>query len=143
MAKRSVSTQPDRDDPRPMTALEEEVAAYLAEFGTDDGRHAIVRPYARTGGRTKAVTDLAIEALLISAGGEASSAEHQRICEICVQPTSVAEIAAYTRLPIGAARVIIGDMLLVGSLQVCSVQASASGPTLDLLHRVLGGLRQL
>jgi uncharacterized protein DUF742 len=126
-----------------MSALEEEIAAYLAECGVVDDSRAIVRPYARTGGRTRAVADLAIEALLISSDEAPTTGEHQQIADICWQPTSVAEIAAYTRLPIGAARVIISDMLMLGVLRSCSVEASPNGPTLDLMTRVIVGLRRI
>lgn len=149
MATRRTGTRSDDDElerrrDQPTTVLEEEIAAYLAEFGVDDESHAIVRPYARTGGRTRALTDLAIEALLTCAPVCASiSVEHAQVREICREPTSVAEIAAYTRLPIGAARVIIGDMLELGLLHRCAGEVSATGATVDLMVRVLGGLRRL
>ena len=59
------------------------------------------------------------------------------------RPCSVAEIAAYSRLPIGSARVIIGDMLGLGLLVLCSNQVTAESPSMELMARVREGLRNL
>lgn len=110
---------------------------------------AIVRPYAWTGGRTRPVYDLAVETLVSvgPAGRELSRIpqyEHRAVAELCREPRSVAEVAALLTLPLGVARVVIGDMASQGTVVVHQT-ASTSGdvPDLALMERVLSGLRRL
>src|SRR5439155_705055 len=75
---------------------------------------SMVRPYTKTGGRTRSDYDLAIEALVsTSERGRSPDAavrpEHRSICGLCLDTRSVAEVAAHLRLPLGVARVLIGD----------------------------------
>jgi Protein of unknown function (DUF742) len=79
----------------------------------------LVRPYAVTGGRTRPDYDL------------------------CRRARSVAEIAAYLRMPLGVARVLVGDMAQEGLVRVHQAQASTDRPDLALMQRVLNGLRNL
>ncbi|GAA4740313.1 DUF742 domain-containing protein [Actinomycetospora chibensis] len=110
---------------------------------------AIVRPYAWTGGRTRPVYDLAIETLVSigNAGRDTSRIpqyEHRAVAELCREPRSVAEVAALLTLPLGVARVLIGDMASQGTVVVHQT-ASTSGdvPDMALMERVLSGLRRL
>lgn len=110
---------------------------------------AIVRPYAWTGGRTRPVYDLAVETLVsVGAAGRDTSRipqyEHRAVAELCREPRSVAEVAALLTLPLGVARVLIGDMASQGTLVVHQT-ASTSGdvPDMALMERVLSGLRRL
>lgn len=110
---------------------------------------AIVRPYAWTGGRTRPVYDLAVETLVSvgSAGRDPSRIpqyEHRAVAELCTEPRSVAEVAALLTLPLGVARVVIGDMASQGTVVVHQT-ASTSGdvPDMALMERVLSGLRRL
>ena len=115
-----------------------------------DPRGALVRPYAVTRGRTEPQRDIPIEAVLVasqSAVQEARFAGHDkyRIAIMCEpQAQSLAEIAAYSRLPLGVARVLVADMVADGLLSLHS-SAPKEGFTerLDLLERVLSGLRKL
>ncbi|HSK61821.1 MAG TPA: DUF742 domain-containing protein [Actinomycetospora sp.] len=110
---------------------------------------AIVRPYAWTGGRTRPVYDLAVETLVSvgTAGRDPSQLpryEHRAVAELCREPRSVAEVAALLTLPLGVARVLIGDMASQGTVVVHQT-ASTSGDVPDraLMERVLSGLRRL
>lgn len=110
---------------------------------------SLVRPYTRTGGRTRPDYDLAIEALVSTSdrGWDAEDAllpEHRSICGLCVETRSVAEVAAHLRLPLGVVRVLIGDMAGLG-LVVIHSSGSVVGdrPSMDFLERVLSGLRRL
>ncbi|MGH3762110.1 DUF742 domain-containing protein [Actinophytocola sp.] len=106
---------------------------------------AIVRPYAHTRGRTRSSHDLALEAL-VSASRDATrggqeTAQRRTIIELCVQPRSVAEVAALLSVPLGVARVLVGDLAADGSVVV---HPTAGGPPdVDIMCRVLVGLRRL
>lgn len=115
----------------------------------DTSSAAAVRPYTWTRGRTKSGFDLAIETLLsTSARGRAQMAtlqvEHRAVAELCEQTRSVAEVAALMSLPLGVARVLLGDMAGLGVVTVHQTTSSAgSAPDLALMERVLSGLRRL
>ena len=109
----------------------------------------IVRPYARTGGRTQASLNLPLEALIVTTmrGGEPERyghPDHRDIAVLCREVRSVAEVAALIRVPLGVARVLIADMAAMGLVTVHSnTPAPDSEPELALLERVLSGLRRL
>lgn len=135
---------PSLENLRPATA--EQVAAYVEHLGTVIDDSMLLRPYVRTGGRTRADADLPIEALVMgvpSIDHTLMAAEHRQVHSLCTEPRSVAEVAAYSRLPIGSARVIIGDMLGLGLLVLCSNQVTAESPSVELMARVREGLRNL
>lgn len=112
---------------------------------------ALVRPYAHTGGRTRSSHVLALEALISSnwrpgVGDAVLTTHHRRmIVDLCVQPRSVAEVAALLSVPLGVARVLLGDLATAGVV-VVHPTAGASGdgePDLAFMQRVLVGLRRL
>lgn len=116
----------------------------------EDPRGALVRPYAVTRGRTEPARYIAIEAVLLTTVRgmqEARFAGHdkQRIATICDgRPQSLAEIAAYTRLPLGVARVLVADMVADGLLALHGAALSeVYEERMELLERVLSGLRRL
>ncbi|MCX4547952.1 DUF742 domain-containing protein [Streptomyces sp. NBC_01387] len=110
----------------------------------------LVRPYAMTGGRTRPRYQLAIEAL-VSTTAEPSQLhgqlpEHQRICRLCVEIKSVAEISALLTIPLGVARILVADLAeagLVAIHQPGGDDAVGGQPDVTLLERVLSGLRKL
>jgi hypothetical protein len=110
---------------------------------------AAVRPYTWTRGRTKSGFDLAIETLVsTSARGRAQVAtlpvEHRAVAELCEQTRSVAEVAALLSLPLGVARVLLGDMAGLGVVTVHQTASSTgNAPDIALMERVLSGLRRL
>lgn len=126
--------------PQPVVRQEEHPAA---ESGS------LVRPYTRTGGRTRPDYDLAIEALISTSerGLERDAAvlpEHRSICGLCTDTRSVAEVAALLRLPLGVARVLIGDMASMGLVLIHQGgMVVGDKPSIDFLERVLSGLRRL
>lgn len=110
---------------------------------------SLVRPYARTGGRTRTDYDLAIETLVsTSEQGRAQSnpatPEHRSICGLCTDARSVAEVSAHLRLPLGVVRVLIGDMADLGLVLIHdSGMVVGDRPSMQFLERVLSGLRRL
>lgn len=125
--------------------------APLDPIEPDDSQDApaIVRAYAWTRGRTTSQYKLEIETLLTTSdryqpGDEWMQAEYHSIASLCYQPRSVAEVAALLSLPLGVAKVLLGDMAGQGLLVVHEVAASdGQGPDLMLMERILSGLRRL
>ena len=106
----------------------------------------LVRPYAITGGRTRSRSDLAMEALVVtSVEGTSRSRlvmERRRIADLAETPISVAEISAHLQVPLGVARVLVGDMADEGLVRVHQPQSNGR-PDIVLLERVLNGIRAL
>ncbi|MGQ0825345.1 MAG: DUF742 domain-containing protein [Actinomycetota bacterium] len=73
----------------------------------------LVRPFVMTGGRTRASETLRVETMVQTAIEDAGDAvfEGGRILELCREPHSVAEVAAKLPVPLGVARILIGDLV--------------------------------
>lgn len=108
-----------------------------------------VRPYAWTGGRTRSGYDLEIETLVsTSAKGlehlDMLQYEHRSVAELCEHARSVAEVAALLAVPLGVAKVLLGDMAGLGLVAVHqTVSGNGEAPDLAVMERVLSGLRRL
>jgi len=119
----------------------------------DDPEHESalrVRSYVLTGGRTRSNADLPFETLVrVTERGRMFASrltmERKEIVGRCERPISIAEISAYLRLPLGVAKVIVGDMTDEGLLSASAPQlaGNGAGPDLNLLERVLDGLQAL
>ncbi|MEX2659828.1 MAG: DUF742 domain-containing protein [Acidimicrobiales bacterium] len=109
-------------------------------------RNLLVRPYAVTGGRTRSrPVDLPLETLVTTTDeGHRSLTslkfECRSIATLCREPVSVAEVAARVGVPLGVARVLVGDMTDDGHLEV-HLPGGSERPDVVLLERVLDGLR--
>jgi len=108
-----------------------------------------VRPYTRTGGRTRSDHNLALEALVSTSDDGrryrgVRSIEHRRICDLCLDTRSVAEIAAHLRLPLGVVKVLVGDMSDLGLVFIHQTELILGDQTSrEFMERVLAGLRAL
>jgi hypothetical protein len=107
-----------------------------------------IRPYAITGGRTRAGTDLPIEAMVsATAQGLAEQGqltlERGRIVALCSTPQSVAAISAHLGLYLGVAKVLVCDLAGEGMIAVHRPNHVGDRPDLRLLERVLDGLQAL
>jgi Protein of unknown function (DUF742) len=116
--------------------------------GMEEETSSLVRPYAVTGGRTKPRYQLQIEAMVAASHYEARdlsvlSPECQAILGFCRDWRSVAEISAVLRMPLGVARVLIADMAMEGLVRVHQLDHAQGRPDINLLERVLSGLRKL
>jgi hypothetical protein len=112
--------------------------------------HPLVRPYTMTGGRTRPRYPLAIEALVSTTATplqvQGQLPEHQRICDLCLEIKSVAEISALLTIPLGVARILVADLAEAGLVAIHQPggDENADGqPDVTLLERVLSGLRKL
>jgi Protein of unknown function (DUF742) len=126
------------------SAWDEQVSDFVS--GPSDETGPVVRPYAITGGRTRPEHSYPLEALVRTRpGGERSDStrtpEVAAICALCRSSRSVAEVAANLGVPLGVARVLIGDM--VGEGLIVVHEPTTDAPEAHLLERVLSGLRRL
>ena len=71
------------------------------------------------------------------------SLEHRTIALACRETLSVAELAARVDLPLGVARVLVGDLADQGVVTVHRAPSHAGGPDVALLEQVLQGLQRL
>lgn len=119
-----------------------------AMTAVDAYENVLIRPYAITGGRTSPRYHLQVETLVVASRYErldlsGLSPECQAILGFCRDWRSVAEISAVLRMPLGVARVLIADMAVDGLVRVHQLNHAQGRPDLDLLERVLQGLRRL
>jgi len=123
------------------------------------GRHAVagadpdteeaaasVRAYTWTGGRTRSSFQLELETL-VSTSDHAERVidrlrtEHQAVVRLCRDSRSVAEVGAILSIPLGVARVLLGDMAGLGLITVHrNPTTNGAQPGLQLLERVRHGL---
>jgi hypothetical protein len=103
-----------------------------------------------TGGRTRPRYQLAIEALVSTTADperlRGQLPEHQRICLLCREVKSIAEISALLTIPLGVVRILVADLAEAGLVAIHQPggDAAAGGqPDVTLLERVLSGLRKL
>lgn len=115
------------------------------------GRHRepaarFVRPYTITAGRTEASVHLPLEATLrrqqgLGVGSDLSAGALQ-VLEAC-DTRSVAEVSALVFMPIGVVRVLLGDLIEQGLVQVQATitDRSSKDERIELIERTLRGLR--
>lgn len=138
--------QPKAEDIEPEPLAPATVSVDLFEpFDADTD--VLVRPYIRTGGRTRAANHIGVETLISlthdgAAATDDQSGDQRAICRLCQVPTSLAEIAALLGIPLGVTRVLVCDLAETGLLCLHATVESTR-PSTELLERVLAGLRRL
>lgn len=111
---------------------------------------SLVRPYTLTAGRTDSRVHLPLEAPIetMETGrppGWPASDVRTQILRMCADSPSVAEIAARLSVPLGVARVLVGDLVTQGCLRVHATlgESATSDERRELIGRTLRGLRAL
>ena len=111
---------------------------------------SLVRPYTLTAGRTDSRVNLPLEAPIETLDSPRAprwpgNDVRGQILKLCVDSPSVAEIAAHLFLPLGVARVLIGDLVSQGYLRVRATLADSAtdDERRELIGRTLRGLRAL
>ncbi len=110
----------------------------------------LVRPYTLTAGRTETTVDLPLEAPIQTVQ---SALFHRwpsidlrgKIIQLCIKSPSVAEISGRLDVPLGVARVLVGDLVTSGYLRVQATltDSSTQDERRELIGRTLRGLRAL
>jgi hypothetical protein len=115
----------------------------------DDNDGFKVRSYVLTGGRTRSGTDLPLETMVrvTTLGTSAAprlALERKKIVSLAADPLSLAEISAHLSIPLGVARVLVGDMVEEGLLDSHKPAVEkGERPDVALLEKVLDGLQTL
>lgn len=115
----------------------------------DEEAGPLVRPYAMTGGRTRhsrADFDLIAIVATADATPDARAAlgpEHEEILRLCRNPLSVAEISSHLDLPVGVARVLLGDLLDQELITVRQPAPVTDLPGERVLKEVIDGIQGL
>ncbi|GAA4540439.1 DUF742 domain-containing protein [Pseudonocardia xishanensis] len=107
----------------------------------------VVPVYAVTGGRTRSAgKELPVEALITvtHSGRHAADLqlEYRTILGLAAAPVSLVEVGAHLQVPVGVARVLVGDLADAGYVAVHLPQVGGDGtPGPEILERLLEGLR--
>jgi hypothetical protein len=120
------------------------------EYREPEVEASLVRPYTLTSGRTNTRVDLPLEAPIRTlefgpAPRWPGNDVRAKILGLGVDGPSVAEIAARLSLPLGVARVLIGDLVLQGYVRVHTTigESTTTDERRELIGRTLRGLRAL
>lgn len=112
----------------------------------DDDAGPLVRAYAVTRGRTRPSRFLDMVTLVMTVHPTASapSPEHRAIMQLCLAPRPVVEVASTLNLPLVAAKVLISDLVELGSV-VFKTPRRSDDPGVDreLIRTVIDGVRRL
>jgi hypothetical protein len=133
-----------------------------ADFGEgwlDDDAGSVVPAFALTGGRTStAHADLDLVSVVATVEAQPVSPspagitfrhtpvlgpEHEMILALARNPLSVAELASDLDLALGVVRILLGDLLDYGLIQVRQPTRVAHFPNERVLKDVINGLRAL
>lgn len=107
-----------------------------------------VRPYTLTAGRTDTSIALPVHAPVQAVSPAPvrrglPGDRRDEIVALCIHGPSVAEVAARLALPLGVARVLVGDLVVSGHLRVRPTldDRSTRDERRELIERTLRGLR--
>ena len=119
----------------------------------DDPDDSFVRPYTVTQGRTaSAHADLTLITIVVTLDSPEEQfdtrglePEHRLVLAQCRRPTALAEIAARLNLPVAVTKILVGDLITLGTVAARPPVAVAAGqkPDIRLLQAVRDGLRRL
>jgi hypothetical protein len=107
---------------------------------------ALVRPYALTGGRTRTSSTLDYHTQVVTRPDTWTPVVDtldRTILDFCRKPRAVAEVAHHIGRPLVVAKVRLDDLATAGLIVVGSGSQTGDRPTLDMLERVLAGIRRL
>ncbi|UWP87526.1 DUF742 domain-containing protein [Dactylosporangium fulvum] len=110
----------------------------------------VVRPYAMTGGRVvpssggfDVVAMVVAQRGALSGGGFGLQPEYRAILVFAREPVAVAEVASHLDLALGVVRVLLGDLLGQGLIEMYHPPVAGDLPSERVLRAVIDGLRAL
>ena len=119
----------------------------------EDPDDSFVRPYTITHGRTtSARDDLTLITVITTVDAPDDSRalrglepEHRLILSQCRAPAALAEVASTLNLPVAVTKILIGDLIALGTVSARPPLAVVvgQGPDMTLLKAVRDGLQRL
>lgn len=117
----------------------------------DEGPGYLIRPYAITGGRTQPngadfplITQVAATSSATDDELRGVQPELRDILDLCRErPLAIVEIAALLDLPASVVKVLCGDLLAKSLIAIKTPGEETSAPSVELLERVIRGIRKL
>ncbi|WP_226962020.1 MULTISPECIES: DUF742 domain-containing protein [Streptomyces] len=117
----------------------------------DEESGYLVRPYAISGGRTSPDgSDFALITLVVALPASRALDRRREQPELTAildltqeRPLAIVEIAARLDLPASVVKVLCGDLLDKSMISVKKPSHEASAPSVELLERVINGIRRL
>ncbi len=109
-----------------------------------DGADSFVRPFAMTGGRTRATLTLRLETMVeVAAHTDPATLgpEVQPLLHACARALSVAELVNELHLPVGVVKILVSDLVESGDLVL--QDSAAANLDVSLVDRILDGVRAL
>ena len=109
----------------------------------------VSRPYTVTGGRTRPRGERQFDLVdIVACTGQPAETgafvpERAQILELCRTPVTVADVASATGLPVGVVRVLLGDLVAEGLVEVRTRAPRGRVTDRQLLQQVLNGLQAL
>lgn len=116
-------------------------------FDRDAG--PVVRPYAVTRGRTRPRTgQFDLITIVVATGVRPPDTvwigpEQRHMLQLCQRPVTIADIASDLELPLGVVRVLLSDLTDQGLVRVLSAPPPRQAPDVNVLRKVLNGLKSL
>ncbi len=105
-----------------------------------------VRPFLVTGGRTKSsVEGLQFETMVHGTGLDGSDLrfEPARVFGLCQNAIAIAEISAHLEIPIATVKVVLGDLIDSGHIEVHRTIDTTDSDDIQLISRLIDGVRRL
>lgn len=112
----------------------------------EDSDDDFIRPFLVTAGRTR--TNLAylnMETMVKTTGVDPARLrfEASQVIGLCRGPLSVAEISAHLKIPLGIAKVLVGDLIEDGYLSPFKTVSASAAADINLIQRLAAGVRAL
>ncbi|UWZ50347.1 DUF742 domain-containing protein [Dactylosporangium aurantiacum] len=134
------------DEPRGDLAAE----PWTDHTWVDQDAGPVVRPYAMTGGRVHpasgsfdVVAMVVANRAAVAGHGYGLQPEHRAILAYAREPLAVAELASHLDLALGVVRVLLGDLLGQGLIEMYHPAVAGELPSESILKAVINGLRAL
>ncbi len=105
-----------------------------------------IRPFLVTSGRTTSAVDTKLETMVQQVEGADGSLlrfETARIFEMSSKAISIAELSAHLSMPFGVVRVAVGDLIEGGQLRAHRTVTNESSNDIELISRLMAGVRRL
>ena len=102
----------------------------------DEEAGPVVRPYAMTRG-------LVVARQPVPPNARGLSPNYRRVLSVCPTPVSIAEVSAKVDLPLGVVKILIGDLIEREYVVFGPDSSPAGGLNLDMMQKVLDGIRKL